>query len=381
MSETVDFDTTRNSLVPSSLTQATISAPSFSELLSISPHLPPLSHHCQPNELAVLLRRRSRNANELPAPESPIQDLLTFGSFLPLGSVRTGAVAETDEALHSVYALLRELTERGGQRRLVEGRQRRTRVARYHRGILWVRMWVVARVRVYVRRCGRPAEQGDGLHFIVMLRNDVAAYGRHPLLFRWGRGIVAEELRVDAEYERWIDGFPRAADLGRELVQRVEVLEDVVERALWYVLPLVLWAGRLADVGGRRGGWGRETNDEQHIGVLRLHARRDARIFVAGKVLCVDYGDDRVQREGTRSLALEFADLECEGGGKGRTAMRASKRVSGSVSGSGEVDAYEDSMMIRSGRNFSALQSQRGVDEGDRMLDGAPKISRSADFI
>lgn len=45
------------------------------------------------------------------------------------------------------------------------------------------------------------------------------------------------------------------------------------------------------------------------------------------------------------------------------------------------VGTYDDSMIIRSGWNFSALQSQRGVDEGDRMLDGAPKISRSADFI
>ncbi len=47
----------------------------------------------------------------------------------------------------------------------------------------------------------------------------------------------------------------------------------------------------------------------------------------------------------------------------------------------GSVDTYEDSMMIRSGRNFSALESQRGVEEGDRMLGGAPRISRSADFI
>jgi hypothetical protein len=86
-----------------------------------------------------------------------------------------------------------------------------------------VRVGVVARVRVYVRRCRRAAEQGDSLHFVMMLRDVVAAVdcGR-------GRGIIAEELRVDAEYERGVDGSPRAADFGRELVQCVQVLEDIV---------------------------------------------------------------------------------------------------------------------------------------------------------
>ena len=78
---------------------------------------------------------------------------------------------------------------------------------------------VVTRVRVYVRRCGHTAEQGNGLHFVVMLRDAVATVDCCR-----GRGIIAEELRVDAEYERGVDGPPRAADLGRELVQRVEVL-------------------------------------------------------------------------------------------------------------------------------------------------------------
>lgn len=119
------------------------------------------------------------------------------------------------------------------------------------------------------------------------------------------------------------------------------------------------------------------TDDEKHVGILSLHARRDTRVFVAGKVLCVDDGDDRIEREGTLSLALEFADLKREGGGKGGTArcewvILCEQR---------RVGTYDDSMIIRSGWNFSALQSQRGVDEGDRMLEGAPKISRSADFI
>ena len=51
---------------------------------------------------------------------------------------------------------------------------------------------------------------------------------------------VAKQLRVDAEYERWVDGLSHAADLGRVVVQRVEVLQDVVERALGDVLPFVL---------------------------------------------------------------------------------------------------------------------------------------------
>jgi hypothetical protein len=51
---------------------------------------------------------------------------------------------------------------------------------------------------------------------------------------------MAEQLRVDAEYERGVDGLARAADLGRVLVQRVEVLQDVVERALGYVFPFIL---------------------------------------------------------------------------------------------------------------------------------------------
>jgi hypothetical protein len=144
------------------------------------------------------------------------------------------------------------------------------------------------------------------------------------------------------------------------------------------VLPLVL--GRTGWSAGN-GTWVRgekTTDDEQHVGILRLHARCDARVFVAGEVLCVDDGNDRVQCEGTRSLALEFADLEREGGRKGRTAM---SRVSGAVSSDELWVTHEDSMMIRSGRNFSALESQRGANEGDRMLGEAPKISRSADFI
>ena len=44
---------------------------------------------------------------------------------------------------------------------------------------------------------------------------------------------------------------------------------------------------------GRRGERG-ETDYEQDVGVLRLHPRRDARVFVAGKILRIDHGDDCV---------------------------------------------------------------------------------------
>ena len=65
--------------------------------------------------------------------------------------------------------------------------------------------------------------------------------GRHIALCCLDRRQrIAEQLRVDAEYERGIDGLARAADLGRELVQRVEVLQDVVKRALGDVLPFIL---------------------------------------------------------------------------------------------------------------------------------------------
>ena len=67
---------------------------------------------------------------------------------------------------------------------------------------------------------------------------------------------------------------------------------------------------------------GRVTDDEKYVGILRLHARCDTRVFVAGEILCIDDGDDRVEREGTLSFALEFADLKCEGGGEGGTASR-----------------------------------------------------------
>lgn len=184
--------------------------------------------------------------NELPAPESPVHDpILSLGGGSSSSSVRTGSTVETDEALHPVHALFRELAERCGQRWLVEGRESRVRIririARYRSGIIimWVWMRVVARVCVYVRGCGcgRAAEQGDGLHFVVMLRDTIIGR-RRPESF--GRGVT-EELRIDAEYERGVDGPPCAADLGRELVQRVEVLEDVVERALRDVLPFVLF--------------------------------------------------------------------------------------------------------------------------------------------
>ena len=98
------------------------------------------------------------------------------------------------------------------------------------------------------------------------------------------------------------------------------MLEDVVERAFGDVLPLVLWARQSSADDGRRNGG--VTDDEKYVGILRLHARCDTRIFVAGKILCIDDGDDRVEREGTLSFALEFADLKCEGGGEGGTASR-----------------------------------------------------------
>jgi hypothetical protein len=45
---------------------------------------------------------------------------------------------------------------------------------------------------------------------------------------------------------------------------------------------------------GKEGGAGGGTDDEKDVGVLRLHASGDAGVFVARKVLRVDYGDDRV---------------------------------------------------------------------------------------
>jgi len=39
---------------------------------------------------------------------------------------------------------------------------------------------------------------------------------------------------------------------------------------------------------------GGDTDDEKHVGVLRLHSRGDARVFVAREVLRVDHGDDCV---------------------------------------------------------------------------------------
>lgn len=89
-------------------------------------------------------------------------------------------------------------------------------------------------MRFRIRGCRCTTEQGGGLHFVVVL----LLRGRHVAFRR--RERIAEQLRVDAEYERGIDGLARAADLGRELVQGVEVLQDVVERALGDVLPFII---------------------------------------------------------------------------------------------------------------------------------------------
>lgn len=67
---------------------------------------------------------------------------------------------------------------------------------------------------------------------------------------------MAEQLRVDAEYERGVDGLARAADLGRVLVQRVEVLQDVVERAFGYVFPFILSGVREREMRDERRGKG-----------------------------------------------------------------------------------------------------------------------------
>jgi hypothetical protein len=161
---------------------------------------------------------------------------------------------------------------------------------------------VVARVGfVYVRLgCRRATEQSNGLHFVVVCRDGdyrrcrrcrrVAFFPprRQPIAIAIA---IAEQLRVDAEYERGVDRLARAADLGGVLVQRVEVLQDVVERALGDVFPFILsLSGREAER-RREGG---DTDDEKHVGVLRLHSRGDARVFVAREVLRVDHGDDCV---------------------------------------------------------------------------------------
>ena len=118
---------------------------------------------------------------------------------------------------------------------------------------------VVARVGfVYVRRRRDATEQSDGLHFVVVRRDGYRRCCRVaflPLRRTLGERqpiAIAEQLRVDAEYERGVDGLARAADLGRVLVQRVEVLQDVVERALGDVFPFILsLSGREAERGGR----------------------------------------------------------------------------------------------------------------------------------
>ena len=117
---------------------------------------------------------------------------------------------------------------------------------------------VVARVGfVYVRRRRRATEQSDGLHFVVVLcdgyrRCRVAFLPLRRTLGERQPIAIAEQLRVDAEYERGVDGLARAADLGCVLVQRVEVLQDVVERALGDVFPFILsLSGREAERGGR----------------------------------------------------------------------------------------------------------------------------------
>ena len=70
----------------------------------------------------------------------------------------------------------------------------------------------MVRMRVRIRGCRCATEQGDGLHFVMMLLRHVA------FCLADGQQWIAEQLRVDAKYERGIDGLARAADLGRELV-------------------------------------------------------------------------------------------------------------------------------------------------------------------
>jgi hypothetical protein len=77
------------------------------------------------------------------------------------------------------------------------------------------------------------------------------------------------------------------------------VLQDVVECAFGYVFPFILSGVRERERDERetregRWGGGGGTDDEKDVGVLRLHASGDAGVFVARKVLRVDYGDDRV---------------------------------------------------------------------------------------
>lgn len=95
------------------------------------------------------------------------------------------------------------------------------------------------------------------------------------------------------------------------------MIDEYVQRALRDVLPLVLRAreeGRRGEEYGRQRGRG--THNQNHIRVARLHPRGGRRILVTHKVLCVDYGDYGVHLQVSRRFALQFAQLECERGGK-----------------------------------------------------------------
>ena len=73
---------------------------------------------------------------------------------------------------------------------------------------------------------------------------------------------------------------------------------------------------------------GEGTHDQDDVCVARLHLRGGGRVFVAGEVLGVDDGDDRVELEVVVRLALELPDLEGERRWEGRAAVRAGRELS-----------------------------------------------------
>ena len=184
-------------------------------------HLASLPHHGELHAPSVL--RDCVERCELVPPKRPVQDVV--------------ARLEPHEALDPPHGLLRESRKRVGERLLRYMRP----IFLPLRAIVWVmvRFGVgMAAVRmVWMRALGAvwrgvPFVDRHGLHLVVVVA--VGEVGRAEL----------EERRVEPHDEAGVDAVPALAlDLGRGVVERVEVVDEDVELALRHVLPFVLRRG------------------------------------------------------------------------------------------------------------------------------------------
>lgn len=104
---------------------------------------------------------------------------------------------------------------------------------------------------------------------------------------------ILEELGIYSKEKIGIHAVvPIASNLRCRIVQGIEVIKHEIERPVIDVLPFILAAAKRSS--NLRNSLVEGTHDEYDVRVARLHLGCRRCVFIAGKILRVHNGNDRV---------------------------------------------------------------------------------------